>query len=211
MRLFTTPASPWVRRCVVAIKELGLEDGVEFVPTRWPHTWATQTIAFDPAFLDATPVGRIPALITDDGLHLTDSGAICDYLNAELGNYRLMPAKGAERWRMLSFISIANGLVEAQISRRAELLRNARERSDDFIEKMRQREQRCFVALELAVAEFRSEVDLAQIAIATACGYADFRYPADDWRSASPKLASWFAQISERPSMRATKPVETPQ
>ncbi len=211
MRLFTTPASPWVRRCVVAIKELGLEDKVEFVPTRWPHTWATKTIAFDPAFLDATPVGRIPALVTDDGLRLADSGAICDYLNTELGGCRLMPAKGIERWRMQSVISIANGLVEAQISRRAELLRDARERSADFIEKMRQREQRCFAALEPAVDGFGADVDLAQIAVATACDYADFRYPAEDWRRAAPGLARWFAQFSERPSMRSTKPVETPQ
>ncbi|MCX7141944.1 MAG: glutathione S-transferase family protein [Proteobacteria bacterium] len=211
MRLFTTPASPWVRRCVVAIMELGLESKVEFVPTRWPHTWATKTVAFDPAFLDATPVGRIPALVTDEGLRLTDSGAICDYLNAELGGYKLMPASGAARWRMQSVIAIANGLVEAQISRRAELLRDAREGSGDFIEKMRQREQRCFMALEPAVAGFGTGVDLAQIAAATACGYADFRYPAEDWRGASPGLAHWFAQFSERPSMRATKPVETPQ
>lgn len=211
MRLFTTPASPWVRRCVVSIKELDLEDRVEFVSTRWPHTWATKTVAFDPAFLDATPVGRIPALVTDQGVRLADSGAICDYLNAELGGHRLMPAGGAGRWRMLSVISIVNGLVEAQICRRAELLRDARERSDDFIEKMRQREQRCFVALEPAVADFGATVDLAQIAAATACGYADFRYPAEDWRGAAPELSRWFAQFSERPSMRATKPVETPQ
>lgn len=211
MRLFTTPASPWVRKCVVSIMELGLEDRVEFVTTRWPHSWATKTVAFDPAFQDATPVARIPALVTDQGLRLTDSGVICDYLNAELGGYKLMPAAGAGRWRMLSIISVANGLVEAQISRRAELLRDARERSDDFIGKMRQREHRCFVALEPAAAEFGASVDLAQIAVATACGYADFRYPDDDWRSTSPDLARWFAHFSERPSMRATKPIETPQ
>lgn len=211
MRLFTTPASPWVRRCVVSILELGLQDRVEFIPTRWPHSWATKTVEFDPAFLDATPVARIPALVTDQGLRLTDSGVICDYLNAELGGYRLLPVDGNARWRMLSVISITNGLIEAQISRRAELLRNAPERSNDFIDKLRQREHRCFAALEPAAAEFGAAADLAQIAVATACGYADFRYSKDDWRGASPKLACWFADFSERPSMRATMPVETPQ
>jgi len=211
MRLFTTPASPWVRKCVVSIMELGLQDRIELIPTRWPHSWATKTVKFDPAFLDATPVARIPALVTDQGLRLTDSGVICDYLNAELGGYRLLPAAGAARWQMLSVISITNGLIEAQISRRAELLRKVSERSNDFIEKMRQREHRCFAALEPAAAEFGADVDLAQIAVATACGYANFRYPNDDWRSASPKLARWFERFSERPSMRATIPVETQQ
>lgn len=211
MRLFTTPASPWVRRCVVAILELGLRDRVEFVPTRWPHSWATRTVEVDPAFMAATPVARIPALVTDDGLRLADSSAICDYLNAELGGYKLMPAAGAARWEMLSVISIANGLVEAQISRRAELLRNAAERSNDYIGKMRQREQRCFVALEMAAGEFAAAVDLAQIAVGTACGYADFRYPEDDWRNFAPKLAGWYEGFSARPSMQATRPEETPQ
>lgn len=211
MRLFTTTASPWVRRCVVAILELGLRERFEFVPTRWPHSWATTTIEFDPAFLEATPVGRIPALVTDQGLRLTDSTAICDYLNAELGNYRLLPRDGAARWNMLSVIAIANGLVEAQISRRAELLRNGAERSNDYIEKMRQREQRCFAALEPSAATVGAEVDLAQISVATACGYADFRYPELDWRGDSPGLAGWFAVFSRRPSMQATVPVETPQ
>lgn len=211
MRLFTTPASPWVRKCVVSILELGLQDQVELIPTRWPHSWATTTVEFDSAFLDATPVARIPALVTDNGLRLTDSGVICDYLNAELGGYRLLPADGAARWQLLSVISITNGLIEAQISRRAELLRNASERSGDYIEKMRQREHRCFAALEPAAAEFGAGVDLAQIAVAAACGYADFRYPDDDWRGASPRLARWFERFSERPSMRATMPVETPQ
>ena len=113
MRLFTTPASPWVRRCVVVILELGLRDRFDFVPTRWPHSWATRTVEFDPAFLAATPVARIPALVTDDGLRLADTGAICDYLNAELGGYKLLPAAGSARWEMLSVISIANGLVGA--------------------------------------------------------------------------------------------------
>ena len=81
MLLFTSPASPWVRRCVVSAAELGLLDRIERVPTRWPHTWATQTTEYTPEFAAATPVARIPALVSDDGLRLSDSHAICDYLN----------------------------------------------------------------------------------------------------------------------------------
>ena len=39
MRLFVTPASPWVRRVRVMILELGIEDRFEFIQTRWPHSW----------------------------------------------------------------------------------------------------------------------------------------------------------------------------
>ena len=71
----------------VSILELGIEDRFEFVQTKWSHKWATQAVAHNPEFLEATPVVRIPALVTPD-FTLTDSYSICDYLNGELGGYR---------------------------------------------------------------------------------------------------------------------------
>lgn len=210
MRLFTTPASPWVRKCIVSAIELGIDAKIERIPTLWPHTWATETVDFAAEFIAATPVGRIPALVTDEGLHLADSGAICDYFNAELGNHRLMPAGGHRRWMMQSIISIANGLIESQVSRRAEALRKPAERSEDYIEKMRAREHRCYRAIEPLVAEFKEDVDLAQISVAVGCSYHDFRFK-EDWRSANPQLTRWFERFIQRPSMQATMPFETPQ
>lgn len=209
MRLYVTPASPWVRRVVVSILELGIRDRFEFVQTKWPHAWATQTVAPNPEFWGATPVVRIPALVTVD-FTLTDSHSICDYLNGEFGNFCLLPRDGIARWRALANISVANGIIEAQISRRAELLRSEHERSNDFIGKMQDRQLRCFEALEKQVSAFGATFDLAQITTAVACGYEDWRY-GTDWRAAAPKLAAWFDAVSKRPSMQATQPAETPQ
>ena len=129
MRLYVTPASPWVRRVRVTILELGIEDRFEFVQTRWPHSWGTQTVAMPADFTAATPAMRIPALVTDT-VTLTDSHAICDYLNAEFGDYRLLAREGAARWQALATMALANGVLEAQIMRRAETLRADKERSD---------------------------------------------------------------------------------
>ena len=142
---------------------------------------------------------------------LTDSHSICDYVNGELGGFRLLAREGVARWRALADIAIACGIIEAQVARRAELLRSERERSDDFIGKMRDRQLRCFGALEKRVPDFGATFDLAQITIAVACGYEDWRYAADGWRRVAPKLAAWFDVVSQRPSMRATQPAETPQ
>ncbi|MFO1162192.1 MAG: glutathione S-transferase N-terminal domain-containing protein [Reyranellaceae bacterium] len=210
MRLYVTPASPWVRRVVVSILELGLRDRFEFVQTRWPHSWGTRRVAHAGNFTHDTPVERIPALVADD-LHLVESHAICDYINGELGGYRLLAREGAARWQALADISVANAVIEAQIARRAELLREEGERSDDFIGKMRDRSLRCLAALEERVPRFAPEFDLAQITVAVACGYQDWRYPSDDWRGPAPRLAAWFDRVSPRPSLVATKPAETPQ
>ncbi len=209
MRLYVTPASPWVRRVRVAILELGIEDRFEFVQTKWSHKWATQAVEHRPEFLEATPVVRIPALVTPDFV-LTDSHSICDYINGELGGFRLLAREGEPRWRALADMSIACGIIEAHILRRAELLRSERERSNDFIGKMRDRELRCFAALETRVPDFGAPFDLARITTAVACGYESWRY-GDEWRGAAPKLAAWYDGVAQRPSMKATEPAETPQ
>jgi glutathione S-transferase len=210
VRLYVTPASPWVRRVMVSIRELGIEGRFEFVQTKWPHSWGTRTVAHHSDFPEATPVQRIPALVTPD-FTLADSHSICDYVNGELGGFRLLARDGAARWRALADISIASGIIEAQVARRAELLRSASERSNDFIDKMRDRQLRCFGTLEKRVSYFGAAFDLAQITIAVACGYQDWRYGADGWRKTAPQLAAWFDVASQRPSMRTTQPAETPQ
>jgi glutathione S-transferase len=213
MKLFTTPASSFVRKVTVTIRELGILDQVELVPTRWPHTWGTRTVPFRPDFAEATPVGRIPALVTDDGLRLTDSSVICDYLNAEYGNYRLCPERGKERWRIQSVISIANAVLEAQAFRRAETLRQKsdkpQEYTQDFDDKMIARQDRCYGVLDTMVAQFPAAPDLGQIAVGAACGISDFRFH-DVWRPSYPRLAAWYEVFRQRPSMRATEPAETP-
>jgi len=210
MRLYVTPASPWVRRVRVTILELGIEDRFEFVQTRWPHAWGTQTVAMPADFTAATPVMRIPALVTDT-VTLTDSHAICDYLNAEFGAFRLLAREGAARWQALATIAIANGVLEAQIMRRAELLRSDKDRSNDFIAKMRDREFRCFAALEKDhLPGFGAAFDLAQITTAVACSYDDWRY-GPEWRKSAPRLAAWYDSTANRASLKATQPAETPQ
>lgn len=210
MRLYVTPASPWVRRVMVSILELGIRDRFELVQTKWPHSWATQTVTtLAPDFTAATPVVRIPTLVTDT-VTLTESHAICDYLNAEHGGYRLLAREGAARWKGLAIVSIANAIIEAQVARRAELLRADKERSNDFIAKMRDRQFRCYAAIEQQLPELGPTFDLAQITTAVACGYDDWRY-GPDWRAAVPKLAAWYDGVAERPSLQTTRPAETPQ
>jgi glutathione S-transferase len=107
-------------------------------------------------------------------------------------------------------MSVAGAIIEAQILRRSELLRSERERSDDFLKKMQERTFRCFGVLEKRVPASGGTFDLAQITTAVACSYESWRY-GDAWRDVAPNLARWAGIVSERPSMRATAPAETPQ
>jgi glutathione S-transferase len=212
MKLFWTPASPFVRKVMVAVIELGLEARIEIHPTYWPHDWATQTVDFDAAFIAANPIGRIPALITDDDVALAESNWICTYLDSLLDQPRLFPFSGRGHWEMLSLLAVADGAIEAMILRRAETLRRPPERSEDFIGKQRDRIARCLDRVELAVPALnRDALNAAHIAAGVACGYMDFRYPEDDWRKGRPELARWYQTFAQRPSMIRTLPGETPQ
>jgi glutathione S-transferase len=217
LKLYHTVASHFVRKCTMTIKELGIEDRVEIITTKWPHSWGTETVPFLPDFVDASPIARIPALVTEDGIRLGDSSTICEYLNDEVGNFRLCPQSGRERWQILSVVSVAtSGIMETQVMRRAENLRkregspNPQEFSAAFVRKMKDRQARCYKRLDELVPSFTREVDLGQIAIGSACGMSDFRYPEDDWRAIAPNVARWYDKFRRRPSMRETEPGETP-
>lgn len=88
MKLYWAPASPYARkaRMVIAERELGSLVEEIIVP---PYDDPPELIA-------ANPLGKVPALLTDDGLTLFDSPVICAYLDVhcQAKGERLRPHSG---------------------------------------------------------------------------------------------------------------------
>lgn len=99
--------SPFVRRVAVSLKLLGL-----------PFEQKPFSSVNDRAEVERlNPLGRIPALETDDGEVLIDSAAILDYLDELAGPDRaLMPAFGPERRRVLKLVALAVGVMEKAVA-----------------------------------------------------------------------------------------------
>jgi glutathione S-transferase len=211
MRLFWTPASPFVRKVMAVVHEAGLSEQVEIIPTVWPHEWATQTVSFDPAFIAANPVGRIPALVTASGIAFCESNLICRYLAAKGGKPDLIPGDTDADLPLLRLWGLGDGAIEAMIAARAESLRSGAERSCEFIRKQMDRIARCFDSFDFNVLQGFRQPTIAHLTAAIACGYMDFRFPDEDWRSKRLRLADWYEQFSRRQSMMMTRPAETPQ
>jgi glutathione S-transferase len=211
MKLFWTPASPFVRKVMVSAIELGLRDHIEIHRTYWPHQWGSRTIDFDPKFITANPIGRIPTLVTETGVAIPESNWICDYLDSLGESRRLLPSHGELRWKCIRMLAVADGGLEAMIARRAESLRKPEEKSLDFIAKQRDRIARCLDCIQAEIGTIEGQLNLAQISVGVGCGYMDFRYPEDNWRAGRPRLAAWYETFSKRPSMIQTVPAETPQ
>ncbi|MDX2157495.1 MAG: glutathione S-transferase family protein [Hyphomicrobiaceae bacterium] len=210
MQLFWTPASPFTRKVSVAARELDLWERIEVRPTTWTLDWGYTTPRFTPGLAEANPVARIPTLITDEGIPLGDSTVICLHLNEVAAPRSLIPADKLARQRMWSCYAVADGMLEAQIAMRAEMLRPEALRSESFLEKQRARIRRCLDTLEQHVAWLEGPVDLANITGAIACGYQDWREWLFDFRPGHPRLADWYARYAERPAMKVTEPKETP-
>jgi glutathione S-transferase len=214
MRLYWTPASPFTRKVAIAARELGLWERIEVVPTAWPLDWGYATVPFTAGLAEANPVARIPTLVTNDGVELGGSTLICQHLD-DLAIDRTIISKGASTWPMWSLYAVADGLLEAQVAMRAEMLRPSSCVSEGFLGKQRDRIGRCFDRLEeraeeLMVAEKRTP-NLAQITVGVACGYQDWRKWLVDFRPGRPLLARWYSDFSHRQSMLETEPEDTPE
>ncbi|THD65027.1 glutathione S-transferase family protein [Phenylobacterium sp.] len=100
MKLYQTYASPFPTRVRLLIYAKGLE--VEIIEP--PGFHASTEAKGD--YLQINPIGRVPALVLDDGRTLPESEVICEYLEDAYPEPALRPADpwGRARMRLLSRI-----------------------------------------------------------------------------------------------------------
>jgi glutathione S-transferase len=199
MKLYMNPASPFSRKARVIARELNLMALVE-------------EIAVNPATSEevrrVNPLGKIPALILDDGSALFDSPVICEYLN-DLGGGKFFPGmsllrENSGRWRALGLQALGDGLADAAVARNYELRRPEGEKSAAFVAKQETVIARSLDALE--AMRFAKVPTIGEVAVACAVGYLDLRWPELGWRAARPHLAAWYDEFAKFPSMVATAP-----
>jgi glutathione S-transferase len=192
--------SPYVRRVAVSLRLLGFT---------YEHDARSIFGDFD-AMRTKNPVGRIPALTTDDGEILIDSGAVLDWIDQEVGPDRaLVPPSGPDRQSALQRMALATGLIDkagAVIYERR--IRPAQYRWQDWID-------RCLVqangALEaLGQWDWPEAERLNQAHITAACA---IRYlelvewklkPRDHW----PELQRMAARCEALPAFQETNPAD---
>ncbi len=197
MKLYGSLTSPYVRKCRVLLKEKTL--ACEFV----------QADAGGPGspVPALNPLGKVPVLERDDGSALFDSPVILEYLDS-LKPPALLAPSGEERWLMLRWQALADGILDATVTRLLEKRRPAEQQSAEGIKRQEEK-----IARALAFAEqhaggaylMQDRFTAVDVCLGVALEYVDFRY-AHDWRAQHPKLARWLAGISVRASFTETVP-----
>lgn len=198
MKLRYSATSPFVRKIMVQAHEGGFADLLELVET---NVWAP-----DADIATVNPLGKVPALVLDDGSVMVDSPVICEYLDSEHGGNRLIPVSGPERWKVLRLQAFADGITDAVLLNYLERKRPDNRQSAGWIARQTRAVAHSLNLLENEAPWFGEAVDIGQIGLACAFGYMDFRFPDDGWRDSRPDLAAWYELFAARPSMRATAP-----
>jgi glutathione S-transferase len=200
MILYGSTMSPFVRLVRVVAREVRAMEGlVEVIADPWG----------DEAFRRINPLGKIPALVTDEGDVLFDSPVICEFLDASFAGSRLVPREGRERWQTLTVRACAIGLMDAAYLRRNEAIRpQAATISRAFVDRQDAAIRAALDSLETDIGRLAAPVNIASLAVGTALGYLDFRFPGCDWRSRCPGLDSWWETLRARRSFVETRHVD---
>lgn len=202
MKLFFSPASPFVRKVMVCAIERGIGGVIEKLPS------AAHPVNQDASIKAHNPTGKVPTLITDDGSAIFDSRVICEYLDSFGAAPRLFPDIGTARWKALVLQSAADELLDAALLARYEMAaRPEALRWDDWHRGQITKIRTTLATISASwIEHLENRLDIGTVAVGCALGYLDFRFPDLNWRQDNPKLATWYAAFSERPAMKQTVP-----
>ena len=192
--LYNGPNSPFGRKTKITslVQEIILEEKIIKVQ--------------EADFLDKhNPLRKIPTLLTDD-LSIIDSDNICIYLDSISNKKTLFPKN--EYFKIISMVSVANGLMESVLERRMEIIRPTNEQSNSFINKQEIRIARTIKWLEENWKNYNDNyLTMDQIAIACSLEYTNFRLD-NQWEKDSPKLIKWLKNFRQKDFMKSTVPLE---
>lgn len=199
MKLLYSATSPYVRKVDVLLREAGLRDAVETSPA------SGTPLDPNPDAVTANPLGKVPALIRDDGATIYDSRVICSYIDRLAGG-RFYPA--SSEWEVRTLEATADGILDAALLMVYERrLRPEEMVFEPWVEGQWGKITRALDGLEARwMSHLKGPVTMGQIAVGCALGYLDLRFGERNWRDGRPALAGWFESFAERPSMQATVP-----
>ncbi|AKS47612.1 glutathione S-transferase [Octadecabacter temperatus] len=196
MKLIMSPPSPFARKARVLLRETGLIDRVEEVQVSSTPLNSAQEI------LVANPLGKIPALIREDGPAIYDSRVITRYLD-DMADSGLYPTTSL--YEVLTLEATADELMVVTVG----MIYGERYREDapDWTEAQWGKAARAIAAINSRwMSHLNGPLNMAQIAVSCALSYVDLRHDARNWRHGNEALANWQAEFENRDSMQATKP-----
>jgi len=196
MKLLGSNTSPYVRKVRLALLEKNITHEYVVDPPTEPGSLVLQV----------NPLGRIPALILDDGFCVFDSPVIAEYVDSLNDAPILIPRDDpAAKLRVKRWEALADGIMDSAVVVRNEVLRPPEKQQASTIEMHNTAVSKALrYASELLGEKRWCEGDvltLADLALVSALLYLDLRFAERDWRSEHPNLKAFFERASARRSV----------
>ncbi|MDD4911579.1 MAG: glutathione S-transferase N-terminal domain-containing protein [Sideroxydans sp.] len=196
MKLLGTHTSPYVRKARLVLLEKNIPHEYVIDPPQEPGSLVLQV----------NPLGRIPALILDDGFCVFDSTVITEYVDTLNDAPILIPRDdAAARLRVKRWEALADGIMDSAVLVRNETQRPTEKQQASVIELHDTAVSQALAYASESLAGRRwcegEVLTLADLALASALIYLDLRQAQRDWRGAHSNLAAWFERISARRSV----------
>ena len=203
MKLIGSDTSPYVRKVRIVMAEKRVDHQYER-----ENVWAADT-----RIQDANPLGKVPALLLEDGGAVYDSRVIVEYLDTLSPVGKLIPQSGRERAEVKTWEALADGVMDAGVLWRLEATWSGRadgERSQAWMDRQRGKIEAGIAAMAKGLGEkpfcIGIHLTLSDIAVGCALGWLDLRFPEIDWRATHPNLKRLHDKLSLRPSFADTQP-----
>lgn len=199
MKLVGSYTSPFVRKISVLLLEKGI--AFDFVNE--------QPYSADTGVAQYTPLGKVPALVTDDGECWYDSPIIAQYIELLGVAPQMVPSDPQQALRIRQLEALADGIMDAGLASVREQARPAAQQSEEEVLRQREKISRSLDALEGYLNDGTlktDELNLATIAIACAIGYLNFRRIAPGWCVDRPQLVKLAETLFLRESFARTEP-----
>ncbi len=189
LTLYSSLTSPYGRKVRIVIDVLGLADRVTV-----QHA---NTLDPEDRIRKVNPLGKIPALILEDGSALYDSRVIVEFLEALHGDGTIVPRGSDQRFRQLTLAALAEGINDALLMVTYESrFREPEQISQVWLDHQYGKIRRGLTEVCRTLEEYRAP-GIAAITLACALGYADWRQQID-WREEYPLLAIWLDEFGRQ-------------
>ena len=196
MKLLGSTTSPYVRKARLVLLEKSIPHEYVNDPPQEPGSQV----------LIVNPLGRIPALILDDGFCVFDSSVIADYVDSLSDSQVLIPRNDANaRLRVKRWEALADGMMDSAIMVRIESIRSQEKQDKAIIELHNAAVTKALIfasqSLGTQVWCEGDAITLADLALVSALLYLDLRQAERPWRETHKNLATWFERVSARRSV----------
>ncbi|WP_449544006.1 glutathione S-transferase [Lelliottia nimipressuralis] len=199
MKLIGSYTSPFVRKISILLLEKGIT--FEFVNEQ-PYHAETGVAQYN-------PLGKVPALVTDDGETWFDSPIIAEYIELLGIAPAMVPREPKAALVIKQIEALADGIMDAALVSVREQARPAAQQSEAELVRQREKISRSLDMCEQLLQDGKLKTDalnLATIAIACAIGYLNFRRVSPGWCVDRPLLVKLAETLFSRESFARTEP-----